>query len=264
MGTCVYVGITESGKEVAVKRMLSQASERLALNELNILSRSAESKSPHIVKYRYFFQDNDFMYLVLDLCEETLNDHVHCQTDGYLREHGPRMTKEILTGLEFLHSFGILHRDLKPSNVLVDVDGHMRLSDFGISRVLDDDETNVYTDAKGTRDWMPAEVIEALNKREKVQFKKKSDVHVVGMISFFILTKGEHPFGSLMLGCMPNILSGVAVNLGKLHDLVARHFVAWLINRDINNRPYAQEALAHAFLVGVKEHKAIPKLIKRQ
>ncbi len=264
MGTCVYVGITEGGKEVAVKRMLAQASERLALNELNILSRSAESKSPHIVNYRHFFQDNDFMYLILDLCEETLNDHVHSQADGYLREHGPRMIKEILTGLQFLHDFGILHRDLKPSNVLVDVVGHMRLSDFGISRILDDGETNVYTDAKGTRDWMPAEVIEALNKREKVQFRKKSDVHVVGMISFFILTKGEHPFGSLSLGCMSNILRGVAVNLGKLHDRVAREFVVWLINRNVSRRPYAQEALAHPFLVGVKEYEAIPKLIKRQ
>ena len=264
MGTCVYVGIMDDGNEVAVKRMLSQTSETLAQNELNILSCSAKSKSPYIVNYRHFFQDNDFMYLILDLCEETLKDHVLSQTVTYLREHGPRMIKEILTGVKFLHDFGILHRDLKPSNVLVDVDGHMRLADFGISRVLDEDETKVHTFAKGTRDWMPAEVVEALNQEVKGQFRKKSDVHVVGMISFFILTKGGHPFGSLSLGCMQNILRGVAVNLDKLHDLVAREFVAWLINRNINNRPYAQEALAHPFMVWVKEYEVFPKLKIRQ
>ena len=195
------------------------------------------------------------MYLILDLCEETLSKHVHSQTPEHLRDHGPRMVKEILTGLEFLHSQGILHRDLKlPSNVLVDVAGHMRLADFGISRVLNEDETTVQTDAKGTRDWMPVEVIETINNGQKCRFKKKSDIQVAGMIAFFIFAKGEHLFG-LSDERMTNIRKGNPVNLGKLDNPQAREFVAWLIRHIIGERPYAHEALKafEAFIYGSSE-----------
>jgi serine/threonine protein kinase len=264
MGTTVYVGIMEDGSEVAVKRMLTQACEDSARNEIEILNRTDTNKSPFIVSYRHFYDDGIFMYLILDLCEETLKEHVNSQTTEHLRKHGPRMIKEILTGLQFLHSLGILHRDLKPTNVLVDVEGHMRLADFGVSRVLNEDETTVYTDAKGTRDWMPVEVIEAINKRQKCRFKKKSDVQAVGMMGFFILTKGEHPFGPSSVDCMTNILQGNPVNLSKLPNLGAREFVAWLISHSISERPYAHEALSHSFMDQVEEFEVFPKLMKRQ
>lgn len=94
---------------------------------------------------------------------------------------------------------------------------------------------------------MPAEVIESINRNEKCRFKKKSDVQVAGMIAFFILTQGKHPFGSSP-DCMGNILKGNPVNLGNLDDLHARQFITWLISHEINDRPYAHEALEHSFL----------------
>ena len=70
------------------------------------------------------------MYLVSDLCEETLKEHVESQSIGHRRENGPRIIKQILYGLQFLHGNGVLHRDLKPTNVLVDQDGFMKLADL--------------------------------------------------------------------------------------------------------------------------------------
>ena len=256
-GTTVYVGIMEDSSEVAVKRMLIETCEKSAENEIEILSRTDTRKSPFTVSYRHFHRDDNFIYLIMDLYEETLGEHVHSQTAEHLREHGPRMVKEILSGLEFLHSQRILHRDLKPSNVLVDVAGHMGLADFGISRVLNEDETTVQTDAKGTHGWMPVEVIEAINTEQKCRFKKKSDIQVAGMLAFFVLTKGEHPFG-LSHERMTNILKGNPVNLGKLDNLQAREFVAWLISHSINDRPYADEALRHSFMDQVEEHEVLP------
>ena len=260
MGTTVYVGVLQDGREVAVKRVLIQAGENLAENEKEILSSSIQC--PHIVSYLHFMKDDNFIYLILDLCEETLKDLVNSQTAEYLRDHGPKMIKEILTGLEFLHSRGIVHRDLKPSNVLVNVEGRMKLSDFGISRAFNEDETTVCTDVKGTHGWMPTEVIEAMNRGEKCRFKKKSDIQVTGMIAFFVLTKGEHPFGAGS-DRMRNIVDGNPVALNKLADRNAVTFVSWLINKEIKNRPYAYEALRNLFMDQMETYSPRPRITLR-
>jgi serine/threonine-protein kinase/endoribonuclease IRE1 len=255
MGTSVYVGIMGDGSEVAVKRMLIQGCQGTAENEKEILSLI---ECPYIVNYRQFIKDTIFVYLIVDLCEETLKEHMYSHDIEYLRKHGPRMIKEVLTGLQFLHDHGILHRDLKPSNVLVDVEGNMRLADFGISRVLSENETTVYTEAKGTHGWMSAEVIEAINQGEKCRFKKKSDIQVTGMMAFFLLTKGKHPFGPT-IDRMKNIVKGNQVALNKLDDRNARKFVSWLISHSINDRPYADEALRHSFMLQVGRYEGLPK-----
>jgi serine/threonine protein kinase len=91
------------------------------------------------------------VYLIVDLCEENLNNYIQSQNIDYFQQHGPRMIKEILTGLTFLHDRQILHKDLKPLNIFVDIEGRMRLADFGIRRVLKEDETTDFTDPKGTQ-----------------------------------------------------------------------------------------------------------------
>ena len=257
MGASVHVGVLQDGREVAVKRILIQAGENLAENEKEILS---FTQCPHVVSYLHFMKDDIFIYLILDLCEETLKDLVNFQTAEFLKNHGRRIIKEILTGLEYLHSRRIVHRDLKPSNILVDVEGYMKLADFGISRGLSEDETTFLTDPKGTYGWMAAEVIEAINLGEKCRFKKKSDIQVTGMIAFFVLTKGEHPFGDGSAR-MTNIAKGNPVALKKLGDRTARTFVSSLISKKVKDRPYAHAALKHSFMNDVETYNGLPKPI---
>jgi hypothetical protein len=108
---------------------------------------------------------------------------------------------------------------------------------------------------------MPSEVIEAMNTREIGRFKKKSDIHVAGMIAVFILTKGEHPFGNSLHDCMANIFNWNPVNLANLEDLEAKQFVSWLIHHNIDDRPYAREALSYPFLDQVEIYKGLHKPI---
>lgn len=64
---------------------------------------------------------------------------------------------EILFGLEYLHSNKIIYRDLKPENILVTADGHLRLTDFGLSKVLRN-EDRAYTMC-GTPEYLAPEVV---------------------------------------------------------------------------------------------------------
>ena len=240
--------------------MLKQACEDLAENEKTILSLINTKKSPFIVSYRDYLTDRYFTYLILDLCEESLDEHVESQDIDHLRTHGRRMIWEILSGLQFLHDQGILHRDLKPENILVDVEGHMKLADFGISRVLREDKSTLHTFGKGTKQWMAAEVINHLckeekrgKKQEKGRYKKKSDIQSAGMIAFFVLTKGEHPFGSSTShDRIKNIAEGKPVDLNKLEDPDGREFVSCLIAHEIEDRPFSHQALSWSFMANLE------------
>lgn len=247
-GTSVHVGFcVGDGSEVAVKRILTHNCEYLS-REQQILNLESLRRSQYIVNYRHFESDDTFFYLVFDLCEGTLEDYIKSHSEEHLKRHGPTIIREMLCGLEVLHSGEkpVLHMDLKPSNILVDPSGHMRLTDFGISQILSDEQTTVRTGQKGTEGWVAAESL-IDEGGQKVRFKKKSDIQVAGMISFYILTKGRHPFGARHERSA-NIIRGNPVNLDELTDPVAKHFVSWMISHDIDDRPYAEEALTHLYL----------------
>ena len=248
-GTSVYIGLHDDGSEVAVKRILADVYESSVKSvEVEIANLVDLKTSDHIVNYRDFISGDPFCYVILDLCEETLADYVKSHSKQFLERRGRIIIKEILTGLHALHNGvkKVLHRDLKPRNILVDHEGRMRLADFGVIRILDHEATSLHTDPEGTLGWIAAE---SIKRREggKVTFKRKSDVQVAGMICFYILTKGEHPFGAVDER-MLNIKNGNPVNMPKLSDPNARRFVSWLISHKIEDRPYVEEALADDYL----------------
>ena len=244
-GTTVYVGLHDDGSEVALKRILTHI---LKEDEVTVGNLVQLKKSNNIVNYREFISGNPFSYVILDLCAETLADYIERLSKEELERRGPEIIWEILAGLSALHcgEKKVLHRDLKPLNILVDTACHMRLADFGLSRMLDGSESTVSSGSKGTPGWIAAESI-AKVKGEKVKFKRKSDIQVVGMICFYILTKGEHPFGGRN-DRVANIAKGDPVYLDNLSDSNAKRFVSWLISHDINKRPYVEEALRAPYL----------------
>ena len=255
-GTRVYVGLSDDGNEVAVKRMLTHTCEDLAENEKRILNMMKMEKSPHIVRYRYCTTDdsNTFTYLVLELCEGTLDDYVASLKQEELDLSAPRLIREILTGLLTLHGTGkvvkILHKDLNPWNILVDVEGHMRLADFGVSRTLNQDDSSTYSSGgnKEARYWRAVESVHVEERDNgKVIYKRKSDIQVVGMLVYYILTKGGHPFGD-EYNRVKNLIEGNPVDLDKLSDPSAKDLVSWMLQHEIEDRPYVEEALTHPYV----------------
>nr|KAJ3420716.1 hypothetical protein HK105_005349 [Polyrhizophydium stewartii] len=98
--------------------------ERIMMQELN---------HPYIINLRFAFQDDEYMFIGLDLA---LGGDVrfHILRQGGLTEQTVRIyAAEIALALGYIHSMNIIHRDLKPENLLIDGDGHVRITDFNVA-----------------------------------------------------------------------------------------------------------------------------------
>lgn len=149
-----------SGQYRAVKVMskerLFQQEQRLqrVITEKRILSRL---QHPFVVSLHWAFQTTTHLFLVLDFCGGG-ELFFHMLHRGRFEEpDGKFYFSEILLGLEYLHSQQVLYRDLKPENCLLDDEGHIRLTDFGLSK---DNLTNsaLFTSFVGTAGYLSPEM----------------------------------------------------------------------------------------------------------
>ena len=86
-----------------------------------------------------------------------LFDHIRIE-QRFSEERSQFIAAEIILALECLHQNNIIYRDLKPENVLIDSDGHIKLTDFGLSKIRKNDEEVAYTFC-GTPEYLAPEVI---------------------------------------------------------------------------------------------------------
>jgi serine/threonine protein kinase len=184
-GTRVYVGLGKDGYERAVKRLPRDACAGIAEQEKKVLNELNATKSNYVVNYWFLDEQSDkhYLFLILDLCEQTLENFVAHSSIDDLVKIAPDIIRQVLKGLADLHCgpMPILHRDLKPSNILRNVHDKWLLADFGISRILTGGaSTHPTTGQRGTEDWRAVESCPSNNMADdgKVRFKKESDIQV--------------------------------------------------------------------------------------
>jgi len=96
----------------------------------------AEAKIPWVVELKYSFQDEVYLYLVMEFCPGGDLMSLLINKDILSEDEARFYTAELILSLEAVHKLKCIHRDIKPDNILIDKSGHIKLSDFGLSKKI--------------------------------------------------------------------------------------------------------------------------------
>ena len=142
-------------------------------------------------------------------------DHIqggqlHTQISAGLTERDIRFyAAEIIVGLQYLHSQGIVYRDLKSENVLLSADGHVKLTDFGLSKLLDTSGDVTHTMC-GTPDYVAPEVL------AKTGHTSAIDWWALGILLYEMYTKRTPFFKFNLPETLKHIISDKPIDLDQL------------------------------------------------
>lgn len=162
------------------KQLVEQTkTERSILESIN--------RHPFVVKLYYAFQDHEKLYLILEYAQGgELFEHLRAER-MFPEETAAFYMAEMVLALEHLHhTVGVVYRDLKPENCLLDSEGHLLLTDFGLSKEAVDGEHRCKS-MTGTVEYMAPEVIQMQSYGTAV------DWWSFGILGFDLLT-GSSPF----------------------------------------------------------------------
>ncbi|KZV65785.1 kinase-like protein [Peniophora sp. CONT] len=126
---------TDTGKIYAMKTLKKE--EMLKKDQLAHVRAErdvlAESNSPWVVQLFYSFQDPAYLYLIMEFLPGGDLMTMLIKYDTFSEDVTRFYMAECVLAIEAVHNLGFIHRDIKPDNILIDKDGHVKLSDFGLS-----------------------------------------------------------------------------------------------------------------------------------
>eukprot|EP00656_Telonema_subtile_P046704 TRINITY_DN5324_c0_g1_i2.p1 TRINITY_DN5324_c0_g1~~TRINITY_DN5324_c0_g1_i2.p1 ORF type:complete len:562 (+),score=140.95 TRINITY_DN5324_c0_g1_i2:121-1806(+) len=231
---------------------------------------------PFLVRLHYsFLDDSNQLCMALDYAAGgDLFHHLRKARGGKLH-HMPAgfYVAEMICALKYLHNHDIVHRDLKPENILMGADGHLLLTDFGLSKPgvdavsgsAEDANTNRAKSFVGTKEYVAPEVVKRDN------YGKAVDWWAVGIL-FYELLVGRTPFEGLPGHIFDHIVKGEvkfppAVNVPE----EAVSLIMGLLELNPDKRLTVDKIVAHPFFTQVMhmnwdslEDKDLPPPIRPQ
>jgi len=164
-------------------KIISKRSEDNIISEKNMLTKI---NHPFIVNMHFSFQDCDNLYLVMDyLSGGDLRYHLSHRKSSLFNETQTKFfISNIIIALEYIHSKKIIHRDVKPENLLLDMNGYLRLTDFGIA--VYSKKENI-KESNGTAGYVAPEVL------LQQGYNYSSDYFALGVIGYEFM-QGTRPF----------------------------------------------------------------------
>ena len=127
----------KTAKIVAVKKIKKDllAKKNQIIHVRNEQLFMSKVKSPWIVELRASFQEDDYLYLVMEFLPGGDFMNLLMVKDKLTEEESKFYIAELILAVESIHKLDCIHRDIKPDNILIDKDGHIKLSDFGLAKV---------------------------------------------------------------------------------------------------------------------------------
>ena len=146
-------------------------------------------KHPFIIKLNYAFQDSKKLYFLTEFIPGgELFFHLR-KNLGFSENEVRFYSSQLLIAIEYMHNNNYIYRDLKPENILIDKDGNIKLTDFGLSKILPEEETKTFSIC-GTAEYLAPEIL--LGKG----YDKTCDWFSFGVVIFEMFC-GYHPFKSV-------------------------------------------------------------------
>eukprot|EP00245_Coleochaete_scutata_P014510 TRINITY_DN620_c0_g2_i1.p1 TRINITY_DN620_c0_g2~~TRINITY_DN620_c0_g2_i1.p1 ORF type:complete len:428 (+),score=55.92 TRINITY_DN620_c0_g2_i1:122-1405(+) len=255
----VFKGLRLDTKEfIAIKQVRAKSTEWE--QEVAVFKKLSH---PNIVRYLGTHRDGVALNILLEYAPggsvAAQVKKVGCLPEEMVR----RFTKDMLQGLEFVHSNGIMHRDIKAANLLLDDKGGVKLADFGASKIYRLGKPNETASAdfmslKGTLCWMAPEVVKMTG------YGRKADIWSVGITVWEMLC-GRPPFdfpnqpnAVWRLGSMDRAPE-VPYNMSQ----DARDFITICLTMTPSERPNVKYLLKHPFITAVFSTDSVSRPLRK-
>uniref|UniRef100_A0A674MCQ4 non-specific serine/threonine protein kinase n=1 Tax=Takifugu rubripes TaxID=31033 RepID=A0A674MCQ4_TAKRU len=235
-GTFVFRGNFD-GRDVAVKRILPECVE-VAEREVQLLR--ASDTHPNVIRYFCTERDRLFTYIAIELCAATL-------------QQVPVLPAFL--SLRFSLISLLVHRDLKPRNILLSAPnalGQVRalISDFGLCKKIPDGRSSfsLRSGIPGTEGWIAPEVLSP--PLPPLSFQTAAvDVFSAGCVFYFVISRGQHPFGDTLRRQVNILLSSTPLiqQNKKIEDIIAQNLIEQMIAAAAETRPSCSCVLKHPF-----------------
>ncbi|KAJ1769328.1 hypothetical protein IW140_003591 [Coemansia sp. RSA 1813] len=258
-------------KVVDKKALKDSAAEMRLATEVAIHESLAH---PSVVHIYDSFEDDRFVYLVMEYCERTdlwrylRQRHIQLTGDSSVRKppHNQQTSsggelaalnepetryviKQVAAAVAYLHSNGVLHRDLKLANILLSRNMAVKVGDFGLATRIDDDSMEPTTMC-GTPSYISPEIMA----RQPYSFE--SDIWALGCLMVTLLT-GMHPFRGINR-ITEDVVS--RISLPRTVSSEARNLVYSLLRIDPRQRIRSQDLASHPFFSSLLSTVRLPTL----
>ena len=234
-------------KTIHKARLVQSKKVHTVFSERNVLMKV---KHPFIVSLSFAFQTASKFYLGLEYAPGGELFYYMDSVGSVVLDDARLYIAEIGLAISYLHSLGIIYRDLKPENILFDADGHIKLTDFGLSKSLvDSQETTTFC---GTSEYLAPEVI------MQKPYSYGIDEWALGILSY-----------EMILGSTPFYDENKAIMFGRIVsenpyfppglDERILDFISRLLTKDPKQRPAFNDLKTHPFFEGFDWDKVYNK-----